>query len=134
MKLHLDHVQRLNLHALLGARRADIGGIRAIRAIQDRLAPDVESYAAGADRRWLEALLRALFRMLGPRPQRQAAHDGLRASSRRLDHFVAALLLRPFGGPSTSRILMANCSGLNGFWMNSALSSGTPWCTTASPV
>jgi hypothetical protein len=38
MKLTLDHTQRLNLHALLGAQRADVGSIRAIWAIQDRLA------------------------------------------------------------------------------------------------
>jgi len=40
MKLMLDHTQRLNLHALLGAQRADVGSIRAIWAIQDRLALD----------------------------------------------------------------------------------------------
>lgn len=34
----LDHTQRLNLHALLGAQRADVGSVRAIWAIQDRLA------------------------------------------------------------------------------------------------
>lgn len=38
MKLTLDHTQRLNLHALLGAQRADVGSIRAIWAIQDKLA------------------------------------------------------------------------------------------------
>jgi hypothetical protein len=38
MKLTLDHAQRLNLHALLGAQRADVGSIRAIWAVQDRLA------------------------------------------------------------------------------------------------
>jgi len=38
MKLTLDHTQRLNLHALLGAQRADVGSIRAIWALQDRLA------------------------------------------------------------------------------------------------
>lgn len=38
MKLTLDHTQRLNLHALLGAQRADVGSIRAIWAVQDRLA------------------------------------------------------------------------------------------------
>lgn len=110
MKLMLDHTQRLNLHALLGAQRADVGSIRAIWAIQDRLALDTdeertielkremvggreqmlwnstirlppkeyeftdpelariraavqmcESYAAYADRSWLEPLLNALF-------------------------------------------------------------------------
>jgi hypothetical protein len=34
MKLTLDHTQRLNLHALLGAQRADVGSIRAIWALQ----------------------------------------------------------------------------------------------------
>ncbi len=109
MKLILDHTQRLNLHALLGAQRADVGSIRAIWAVQDKLALDADeekaidlkrelvggqertvwnpalsipskefqftdneiarirealeswnSYAAGADRRWLEPLIRAL--------------------------------------------------------------------------
>ncbi len=40
MKLKLDHTQRLNLHALLGAQRADVGAIRAIWGIQDRIALD----------------------------------------------------------------------------------------------
>jgi hypothetical protein len=40
MKLTLDHTQRLNLHALLGAQRADVGSIRAIWVVQDRLALD----------------------------------------------------------------------------------------------
>jgi hypothetical protein len=40
MRLTLDHAQRLNLHALLGAQRADVGSIRAIWSIQDRLALD----------------------------------------------------------------------------------------------
>ena len=38
MKLMLDHTQRLNLHALLGAHWTDVGSSRAIWAIQDRLA------------------------------------------------------------------------------------------------
>jgi hypothetical protein len=42
MKLTLDHTQRLNLHAILGAQRADVGSIRAIWAIQDRIALDVD--------------------------------------------------------------------------------------------
>ena len=33
MKLTLDHAERLNLHALLGAQRADVGSIRAIWAV-----------------------------------------------------------------------------------------------------
>jgi hypothetical protein len=110
MKLTLDHTQRLNLHALLGAQRADVGSIRAIWALQDKIALDAEeettlgvkreitngtervvwnptisisvrefeltdteasrlraaittwdSYATGADRRWLEPLLDTLF-------------------------------------------------------------------------
>lgn len=40
MKLTLDHTQRLNLHALPGAQRADVGSIRAIWDIQDRIALD----------------------------------------------------------------------------------------------
>lgn len=40
MKLKLDHTQRLNLQALLGAYRADVGSIRATWAIQDRIALD----------------------------------------------------------------------------------------------
>lgn len=110
MKLMLDHTQRLNLHALLGAQRADVGSIRAIWGIQDRIALDAdeekavdlkremvagqervvwnpalsipakefafidpevarirsalqtwESYAADADRRWLQPLVESLF-------------------------------------------------------------------------
>ena len=46
MKLKLDHTQRLNLHALLGAQRADVGSIRAIWAVQDKLALDAEEEKA----------------------------------------------------------------------------------------
>ncbi len=44
MLLKLGHTQRLNLHALLGAQRADVGSIRAIWKIQDNIAltPDEE--------------------------------------------------------------------------------------------
>ena len=42
MKLTLDHTQRLNLHALLGAQRADVGSIRAIWAVQDKIALDAD--------------------------------------------------------------------------------------------
>jgi hypothetical protein len=42
MTLTLDHTQRLNLHALLGAQRADVGSIRAIWSIQDRIALDAD--------------------------------------------------------------------------------------------
>jgi hypothetical protein len=38
MKTQLDHVQRLNLHALLGAQRGDVATIRTLWAIQDKLA------------------------------------------------------------------------------------------------
>jgi len=110
MKLTLDHTQRLNLDALLGAQRADVGSIRAIWAVQDKIAldPDEEksielkrelvgghervlwnadlsvpakefafsefetarirsalhawdSYAARADRWWLQPLIETLF-------------------------------------------------------------------------
>src|ERR1035437_1673567 len=46
MKLTLDHTQRLNLHALLGAQRADVGSIRAIWALQDKIALDAEEEKA----------------------------------------------------------------------------------------
>ena len=46
MKLTLDHTQRLNLHALLGAQRADVGSIRAIWAVQDKIALDAEEETA----------------------------------------------------------------------------------------
>jgi hypothetical protein len=46
MKLKLDHTQRLNLHALLGAQRADVGSIRAIWAVQDCIALDAEEEKA----------------------------------------------------------------------------------------
>jgi hypothetical protein len=46
MELTLDHPQRLNLQALLGAQRADIGFIRAILAVQDRLALDADEEKA----------------------------------------------------------------------------------------
>lgn len=61
MKLTLDHTQRLNLHALLGAQRADVGSIRAIWRIQDRFALDASEekaielkreLVAGQDRTW----------------------------------------------------------------------------------
>ena len=38
MILKLDHVQRLNLHALLGAQRGDVATIRAVWALQDKVA------------------------------------------------------------------------------------------------
>jgi hypothetical protein len=46
MKLTLDQSQRLNLHALLGAQRADVGSIRAIWAVQDKLALDSDEEKA----------------------------------------------------------------------------------------
>ena len=46
MKLELNHTQRLNLHALLGAQRADVGSIRAIWAVQDRLTLDADEEKA----------------------------------------------------------------------------------------
>ena len=46
MKLTLDHTQRLNLHALLGAQRADVGSVRAIWAVQDKLALDADEKKA----------------------------------------------------------------------------------------
>ena len=46
MKLTLDQTQRLNLHALLGAQRADVGSIRAIWAVQDKIALDADEEKA----------------------------------------------------------------------------------------
>ena len=46
MKFALDHTQRLNLHALLGVQRADVGSIRAIWAVQDKLALDADDEKA----------------------------------------------------------------------------------------
>ena len=46
MKLTLDHTQRLNLHALLGAQRADFGSIRAIWAVQDKIALNTDEEKA----------------------------------------------------------------------------------------
>jgi hypothetical protein len=46
MKLTLDHSQRLNLHALLGAQRADVGSIRSIWAVQDKLSLDADEEKA----------------------------------------------------------------------------------------
>ena len=46
MKLRLDHTQRLNLHALLGVQRADVGSTRAIWGIQDRIALNADEEKA----------------------------------------------------------------------------------------
>ncbi len=46
MKLTLDHTQRLNLHALMGAQRSDVGSIRAIWNVQDRIALDANEEKA----------------------------------------------------------------------------------------
>ena len=46
MKIQLDHVQRLNLHALLGAQRGDLATIRALWALQDKLALTPEEETA----------------------------------------------------------------------------------------
>ena len=46
MTLTLDHIQRLNLHALLGAQRGDVATIRALWAIQDRLSLTSEEETA----------------------------------------------------------------------------------------
>jgi hypothetical protein len=46
MTLTLDHTQRLNLHALLGAQRADVGSIRAIWVVQDKIALDADEEKA----------------------------------------------------------------------------------------
>lgn len=55
MKIQLDHVQRLNLHALLGAQRGDVSTIRALWALQDKVALTPDEEEAIDLRRELEA-------------------------------------------------------------------------------
>ncbi len=55
MTLRLDHTQRLNLHALLGAQRAAVGSIRAIWAVQDKLALEADEEKAVELRREMVA-------------------------------------------------------------------------------
>lgn len=38
MKIQLNHIQRLNLYALAGAQRGDVATVRALWALQDKLA------------------------------------------------------------------------------------------------
>ena len=55
-------VPRQNLHALLGAQRTDVGAIRAIWAIQDRIALDAEEEkAVELKRQMLEGQERAVW-------------------------------------------------------------------------
>lgn len=62
MKLTLNHIQRLNLHALLGAQRADVGSIRAIWALQDKIALDAdEENALGVKREVIEGQERTVW-------------------------------------------------------------------------
>jgi hypothetical protein len=62
MKLTLDHTQRLNLQALLGAQRADVGSIRAIWKIQDHIALDAdEEKAIGLKRELVSGQERTLW-------------------------------------------------------------------------
>jgi len=46
MKLMLDHVQRLNLHALLGTQRGDVGTVQVLWSLQDKLMLAVEEEKA----------------------------------------------------------------------------------------
>jgi hypothetical protein len=46
MKIQLDHIQRLSLHALLGTQRGDVATIRALWALQDKLALSLEEEKA----------------------------------------------------------------------------------------
>jgi hypothetical protein len=62
MKLTLENTQRLNLHALLGAQRADVGSIRAIWEVQDRIALDAdEEKAVELKREMMAGLERAVW-------------------------------------------------------------------------
>lgn len=72
MKLTLDHTQRLNLHALLGAQRVDVGSIRAIWAIQDRIALDAgEEGAIGLKREMVAGQERVLWNPARSIPARE---------------------------------------------------------------
>jgi hypothetical protein len=72
MKLTLDHSQRLNLHALLGAQRADVGSIRAIWAIQDRIALDAgEEKALELKRETVAGQERVVWNPAHPLPARE---------------------------------------------------------------
>lgn len=72
MKLTLDHTQRLNLHALLGAQRADVGSIRAIWAVQDRIALDAdEEKAVDLKREIVAGQERAVWNPALPIPAKQ---------------------------------------------------------------
>jgi hypothetical protein len=55
MKIQLDHIQRLNLHALLGAQRGDLATIRSLWALQDRLALTSDEESALESKRELLA-------------------------------------------------------------------------------
>lgn len=71
MKLTLDHAQRLNLHALLGAQRADVGSIRAIWSIQDRIAlDDDEEKALGLKREMVAGTERVVWNPAASTPAR----------------------------------------------------------------
>jgi hypothetical protein len=81
MKLTLDHTQRLNLHALLGAERADVGSIREIWAVQDRIALDADEEKAVEVKRELAAGQKRVVGNPGPRSYRTQVRE---AGSRRL--------------------------------------------------
>lgn len=46
MKLNLDHTQRLNLHALMGAQRASLDDLRMLWKLQDRIDLSAKEKAA----------------------------------------------------------------------------------------
>ena len=62
MTLELNHTQRINLHALLGAQRGDVATVRALWTIQDRLAlTPAEESAIELKREFVAGQERALW-------------------------------------------------------------------------
>jgi hypothetical protein len=84
MKIQLDHIQRLNLHALLGAQRGDVATVRALRALQDKLAlsPEEES-AVELKREFAGSQERAVWNPLRSLPSRDLEFSGAEASGLR---------------------------------------------------
>ncbi|MBI4910996.1 MAG: hypothetical protein HY820_45720 [Acidobacteria bacterium] len=119
MKLTLDHTQRLNLHALLGAQRADVGSIRAIWSIQDRIALDAdEEKAVEVKREIVASQERVLWNPARSLPAKEFEFTdpeiariktaiqtwdsyGVNADRRWLQPLIDALFLRDTGAPNS---------------------------------
>ena len=74
--ISLDHTQRLNLHVLLGAQRVDIGQIRAIWRLQDRIALDAgEEQAIELKREFVAGQERTIWNPAATLPAREFEFD-----------------------------------------------------------